>query len=134
MAVSAAHPHESARVFLIESGPSLYLLVRTLLRLHAIEVTPAEMPAEARLSWCAARPDLIIIDSDAYGLNLQEPLGLMEADAVRAPVVSLSTLPPHVEERLQHECIRAFVRKPFDNDELGTLIGSLSRSGDGRSV
>ncbi|GAC1322833.1 MAG: hypothetical protein NVS2B16_19980 [Chloroflexota bacterium] len=118
-----------ACVAVIEDEPDLLLLLRDALELHGHEVIPLAHHYVLDASLAGARPDLFVID-----MMLGTQNGIEIAQALRAsgfadiPMLAMSASSAMIQSAQQSGCFQAVLAKPFDVDELVTIVRQHARS------
>lgn len=117
-------------IFAVNGSPEFLDLLRQLLQEEHYNVTTTNFVPRTYDQIAALEPDLLLIDlavGQRAGLDLLEHLG-KEAATRGIPVIVLSTSPRLLDEAQAdpgHFGGQRFLTKPFDLDELLTMVSDL---------
>jgi DNA-binding response OmpR family regulator len=115
---------EGATVLVVEDDPSLRMLCRVNLELDRYQVLEAESLSRAEELVRAEAIDVVLLDIHVGERDGRELLPLLRDAQPNVPICLLSgtseTDPPQVGEG-----VRAFIRKPFELEELTATIERL---------
>lgn len=130
---SAADPHASATVLVVDDEPEIRRLLKEILEDEHYAVVTADNAAQARAAWRDARPDLVLLDiwlPDTDGITLLKEWAA--AGALETPVIMLSGHGT-VETAVEATRLGAydFIEKPVS---MGKLLVSVERALESRQL
>ncbi|CAA9559957.1 MAG: hypothetical protein AVDCRST_MAG70-1582 [uncultured Thermomicrobiales bacterium] len=121
---------ERQHIFAVNGSPDLLDVIRTLFQDENYNVTTTNFIPDTFDQIATAAPAVLIVDlvrGEEAGFNLLEQLS--REDATRdLPIIVVSTSQAMIDEARAHPAQygrRRFLRKPFDIDDLLTMVTDL---------
>jgi two-component system, OmpR family, response regulator len=116
-----------ARVLVVEDDPTILSLVCELLRDEGYDVASAASGHAGLASLEANRPDLIVLDMRMPGMDGWQFATELKARGIEIPVVVM-TAARDAERSASEIGAAAYVSKPFDIDEMASLVHATLRA------
>lgn len=117
-----------SRVLVVDDDAVIRNLLQVNLQLEGYEVSLAVDGAEALAQVARSHPDLILLDVMMPGVDGWDVAQQLKADQATAhiPVVFLTARAMRADVQRGHDIgVEGYVTKPFDPEDLLTLIGRL---------
>ena len=121
---------QMARVLVVDDDPTIRSLLRIVVERQGYAVDAAADGVDALSYLNASRYDVALIDLMMPRLNGYDLLREIETYREPPTVLMVTAMSDAHTRTLNSKLIHSIVRKPFDVDEVGALIGALLRELD----
>jgi two-component system KDP operon response regulator KdpE len=122
---------DNEKILIVEDDPDMRLGYRILLNAHGYQTVFAADISAALRELSAHLPDLVILDLGLPGPDGFSVLEHLDMYVFLVPVIVVSARSPHEnKERALEAGARAYVQKPWNDDELLALIRDLLAEDD----
>lgn len=115
-------------IVIVDDDEAILEAVKILLQEYGYQVTALSNAAEVQSQVPLLQPDLILLDLLMSGVDGRDVVRQLKADSrtQQIPIVLMSA-DTYIKEKSHEVDVADYIKKPFDIEELETVIGKYCR-------